>query len=1480
MQDIFSEVVHAGSFEMEVTKEKLIAKFKGQCIIHHHSQKADDTLTTLADNKSWQTLLNAAKIRNHGPIIEIAQFFDEEEFPKVTYHRTCRSLFTMKRDLDKISASKRKSAEDHVEDATTSKRPARASSTTERVYKKECIFCDKVKYMKNSRTREKLILASELRVDEKLRSISIQRNDQRIMAVTSRDIVAAEAHYHSSCYKDYTRGITIGNDGQNKDETYDQETEYQKMETEAFIELLHYIEEDVIGKKQVMEMVTLRQKLELLLQAKGVNELKESTKKHLSRRLESELGNSIHIYLDNHNKLLVVPGNISFKDAIVENQILKRELALWKSKEATMVIDKASSCIRSNIQNEQIPTPFPYHPSEIENSLFKIPQDLERFLLGLLTGDPEQIPSNRVTNLITSFSQDVIYAVTCGRQKPPKHWMLPYAVKTLTGNIEVIQILNRLGHAVSCSQLQENDTALCLQKMASSMNEQTILPASIKPYVFTNLAWDNIDRLEETLTGKGTTHRVNGIAVQPRVYGPELPCSPLPGIRKTKQRSIATGGQQLETYISGERTGPHPLVASNASSAQCKEAADIARKKTLAWVLTRQAEQENKVTPSWTGFNIETRDTIHVPADTIGYLPTINGPATDMTTVSEILSQSENIRKTLKLQTIVVVMDQALYSKAAEILWKHKNQYENIVLRMGAFHIICNALTILGKRFQDAGLRDILIESGIVAEGSVSGVLDGKTYNRAVRVHKYVYESLMRLAWKEFLSWTEEYHVDNAHCIKETCEVINELAEDTCQQNLNKALESEAFRSMQMLWNTFLEYLRNNNGDLSSYWMSYVDFVEDIILGLLRSSREGNWPLHLNAVRSMIPWCFAYDKVNYARYLPVYHSEMMNLPRKHPDVQEAFMNGYFSVQLSGTNPFGRLPVDQTTEVTINKDTQTPGGTSRFSLKSSAVNQYYMIAEHRSAFLRQIRDMTQPTQRGFQHAELQKPRAEKDEKAVLGVMGLFQTWINPFAEKRDIICISTANIAPANVASDLLTAYDKGEERYATFKAERLENAIPKKKFHDPIKAAKLMTFSNILQKKKQVNSSGRAIILKADRALFGRIIVMAQSRDLQMAHILSHPLGPLPWALASPDGTMRKTNKATLASCLQKNITPVNRIPDNSASVIDGMSLVYKVKGNESTFGDIARSVLSMAVRTSGSSTRIDVVFDVYRQKSIKSSERTYRGEDDDDQELQSISSSHIVRQWRRFISKMTNKTRLICFFVKEWTKPEYALLLQGRQFFTTAQDRCYKILSNGSNEEVSALRCTQEEADGRLLLHAAHASREGYQAVVLCAEDTDVLVMSLAVHDKIATPLFQRCATSNRVRVWDLGDIRASEGTDLCKALIGLHAFTGCDSVSALAGKGKASALKILRSNKEVQNTFAEVGIEWDLSPSLMARLETFTCLWYALKSNTTDVNALRYNMFCSKKGEIESHQLPPCRDCLLLHAQRANYQAAIWRR
>ena len=200
-------------------------------------------------------------------------------------------------------------------------------------------------------------------------------------------------------------------------------------------------------------------------------------------------------------------------------------------------------------------------------------------------------------------------------------------------------------------------------------------------------------------------------------------------------------------------------------------------------------------------------------------------------------------------------------------------------------------------------------------------------------------------------------------------------------------------------------------------------------------------------------------------------------------------------------------------------------------------------------------MVQASNSKTQHTELQSSRMKKDEQAASAIVDLSQGWVNPFSESQDLISISPAKKAPREIATDLKTAHAVGERCYANFKEERMEKTPQIRKFHDPLKTNELKTFSD-LNKKKQVPINDRSIILKADRSLFGRIIVISQERSLQMDTILSHPLGPLPWALSTPNGLLRKTNKASLASMLQKNVQVSEEVPVNSAAVNDGMPLV------------------------------------------------------------------------------------------------------------------------------------------------------------------------------------------------------------------------------------------------------------------------------------------------------------------------------------
>lgn len=376
---------------------------------------------------------------------------------------------------------------------------------------------------------------------------------------------------------------------------------------------------------------------------------------------------------------------------------------------------------------------------------------------------------------------------------------------------------------------------------------------------------------------------------------------------------------------------------------------------------------------------------------------------------------------------------------------------------------------------------------------------------------------------------------------------------------------------------------------------------------------------------------------------------MKSLEQQNPDIHSYLSNGGFSVQLGPQNPFGKIPVDQTIEETVNKDTQTAGGTKGFSLKAGTVSRYYITAEYRSAFLRYLRQMLSLDDSGISHSDLMKPRIQKDEADVVSVLDMLESsWVNPFStEKLEIVSLSTAASAPDKIELDLLNAHAIGEREYTNFKAQRLESSPPVIKFHDRIAKQSLKTLSDTVKKKKIVKVSGKEMILRADKNLFGNMLMIAQGRKLNMEEVLAHPLGPVPWTLANPDGSLRKTSKAELKRSLEKNATPSESYEKPAACIIDGMALIQKVNGDRKTFAEIADLALGSVLRESSECQRIDVVFDVYRDVSIKQAERDKRGEETATH-FKNIAPGHRVQQWRQFLSSLNNKSSLIKFLFSQ----------------------------------------------------------------------------------------------------------------------------------------------------------------------------------------------------------------------------------------
>ena len=179
---------------------------------------------------------------------------------------------------------------------------------------------------------------------------------------------------------------------------------------------------------------------------------------------------------------------------------------------------------------------------------------------------------------------------------------------------------------------------------------------------------------------------------------------------------------------------------------------------------------------------------------------------------------------------------------------------KNIVIRMSEFHTICTLLARIGKRFQDAGFRDLCIESGIIAEGSVTGVMDGRMYNWALRCHTLLYEVDMG-----FLSWVDENNTNCKTHLDNMLKNVHTLCESICSSTFLEIVDSIASIQFMELFGKYLEFLRSGNGRLSAFWMTYIDIVDNL-LDMIRPSRDGNWNLHLASIRKMIPWCFENDR--------------------------------------------------------------------------------------------------------------------------------------------------------------------------------------------------------------------------------------------------------------------------------------------------------------------------------------------------------------------------------------------------------------------------------------------------------------------------------------------------------------------------------------------------------------------------------------------------------------------------------------------
>ena len=267
-----------------------------------------------------------------------------------------------------------------------------------------------------------------------------------------------------------------------------------------------------------------------------------------------------------------------------------------------------------------------------------------------------------------------------------------------------------------------------------------VIPTGANEGNFTLYVADNIDRLEETLDGFNTTHNVNNFIIRNGKFGNLLFDSDPKKKRCRRSFIIDNYDDQQNINIHGSRIAPKGFKFYKIENSE--HVLSLQRTQYLAWVFLRKINIDRLI-PSWTGFQILVTSNILLVKSGIGYMDSIDSPASDITTICQIMNRALDIKTVLKLPEIVCVFDQAIYAKAAEIKWKSPAKYQTVVIMLGTFHLLMMYMGVLCKRFKDAGLFDVLVQGSVLAEYSCDRALSGKMYNRGVRAYKIVYEALI-----------------------------------------------------------------------------------------------------------------------------------------------------------------------------------------------------------------------------------------------------------------------------------------------------------------------------------------------------------------------------------------------------------------------------------------------------------------------------------------------------------------------------------------------------------------------------------------------------------------------------------------------------------------------------------------------------------------------------------------------------------------
>ena len=165
----------------------------------------------------------------------------------------------------------------------------------------------------------------------------------------------------------------------------------------------------------------------------------------------------------------------------------------------------------------------------------------------------------------------------------------------------------------------------------------------------------------------------------------------------------------------------------------------------------------------------------------------------------------------------IYICDQQLYSIAFSILWHNTELAKDFFLWLGGMHFLMSYIASIDVVMAGTGMKEFLEK----AFGGVTKISTFKKYPQNVRA--------LRLLMEEVLSPLLKYRKITSHS-----QLMNVLGE------------------------------KSKSCQTTKLWVDVI--IKPLFLFCNSLELNGNWPLHLEAVKNMIPLFFAAGHVNYVRW--------------------------------------------------------------------------------------------------------------------------------------------------------------------------------------------------------------------------------------------------------------------------------------------------------------------------------------------------------------------------------------------------------------------------------------------------------------------------------------------------------------------------------------------------------------------------------------------------------------------------------------